>query len=280
MSKLCFWAGTMRAAPFERRLDAACAGGFASVSVFPMDCPDGRSCHTIRSLCEERGIRIAALDPFTRWLPGWEPPAGISPEFLDLVGCAEDAFFARAEALGTTAMTVLEPFGQTHETDELVESFSILCDRAAQSGVRVHLEFTPFSGIPDLASAWQVVRGANRDNGGLVFDTWHYLRGRPDAELLASIPGERLFVVQVSDAASEPTGSLVQDTMFHRRLPGEGDWDLTGLLAPLLAKPGIGEVGIEVLSTSLARLPPEEIGRRCGDALRRLIAAARSGVPG
>ncbi len=271
MSGLGFWSGTMLGAPFEQRLEAALAGGFTSVSVFPMDCPDTRRCRELRLMSEASGIKIGALDPFTRWLPGWQPPAGIAPEFLALVGCEEDAFFARAEALGATSMTVLEPFGRQHEAGELVESFAGICDRAARAGLRVHLEFTPFSGIPDLATADQIVRGAGRGNGGLVFDTWHYLRGRTDAALLERIPGSAIFVVQVSDAAREPVGSLVEDTMFNRRLPGDGDWDLESLLAVLLAKPGLGEVGIEVLSRALAPLGAAEIGRRCGETLRRLL---------
>lgn len=280
MSGLCFWSGTMLTAPFEQRLEAAAAGGFTSISVFPMDCPDTRRAQELRSMSEARGVRIGALDPFTRWLPGWQAPQGIAAEFLALVGCEEDAFFERAEALGATAMTVLEPFGRRHGMDELVESFAAVCDRAARSGMRVHLEFTPFSGIPDLEMAFEIVCNADRTNGGLVFDTWHYLRSRPDAALLDSIPGPRIFVVQVSDAAREPVGSLVEDTMFNRRLPGEGDWDLEGLLTALLAKPGLGEVGIEVLSRSLMLLGPAEIGRRCGEALRRLLEEAVARLPG
>jgi len=279
VSGLCFWSGTMLAAPFEQRLEAAVAGGFTSISVFPMDCPDTRRAHALRSMSEARGVRIGALDPFTRWLPGWQAPKGIAPEFFALVGCEEDAFFDTAEALGATSMTVLEPFGRRHGMGELVEGFAALCDRAASSGMRVHLEFTPFSGIPDLETAFKIVCGADRANGGLVFDTWHYLRGRPDASLLETIPGPRIFVVQVSDAAREPVGSLIEDTMFNRRLPGEGDWDLEGLLAALLSKPGLGEVGIEVLSRSLMRLGPREIGSRCGEALRRLLDEAGARLP-
>jgi len=281
MNELCFWAGTMRTAPFEQRLEAALAGGFTSISVFPMDCPDEPRCTTIRMLCEERGVRIAALDPFTRWLSGWEAPQGVAPEFLALVGCGEDQFFGKAEALGATSMTVLEPFGRTYETAELVESFAALCDRAAQSGLRVHLEFTPFSGIPDLALAWEVVSGADRANGGLVFDTWHYLRGRPDDALLATIPADRIFVVQLSDAAREPVGSLVEDTMFHRRLPGEGDWDLESLLALMLPNPGSVRSGSRSSPGASCSCRPSRstaaVVRRCaGCSKRRALAPAVS----
>lgn len=266
----------MRGAPFEARLEAAVAGGFAGISVFPTDCPDLARAREIRALCEERAVRVTALDPFTRWLPDWQPPQRMPGDLMALVGCGEEDFYARAEALGATSMTVLEPFGRTYPTEVLVSSFASLCDRAAGSGLRVHLEFTPFSGISDLAFAWQIVAAADRHNGGLVFDTWHYLRGRTDPAVLAALPGELIFVVQVSDAAAEPTGTLIEDTMRHRRLPGDGDWDLAGVLSVLLAKPALGEIGIEVLSEELAALAPTEVGARCAGAMRTLLAQARA----
>jgi len=274
MDELCFWAGTLRGAPFEARLEAAVAGGFGAISVFPTDCPDLDRAREIRALCEQRGVRVTALDPFTRWLPEWQPPERMPDDLLALVGCGEEEFYARAEALGATSMTVLEPFGTVFPTEILVSSFGALCDRAARSGLRVHLEFTPFSGIPDLSLAWEVVAAADRPNGGLVFDTWHYLRGRPDPAVLAAVPGASIFVVQVSDAASEPAGTLVEDTMRHRRLPGDGDWDLASLMSVLLAKPGLGQIGIEVLSEDLAAFAPREVGVRCARAMRELLGQA------
>ena len=270
-----FWAGTAWTASFEGRLRAARAGGFDSVSAFPSDCPSVPRARRLREAADACGIRIATLDPYARWLPRWEPPATISAERLKLVDTGESAFFAAAEALGAESLTATEPFGVRYQTEELIESVAALCDRAADSGLRAHLEFTPFGGIADLDRAWEVVSGADRANGGLVFDTWHYLRGRPDPELLERIPGDRVFVVQVSDAAARPQGSLIEDTMRHRRLPGEGDWDLAGVLAPLLRKTGIGSIGAEVLSEELWRRPAEEIGRLAGDSLRSVLSAAR-----
>ena len=139
----------------------------------------------------------------------------------------------------------------------------------------VHLEFTPFSGIPDLATAWDVVRSADRPNGGLVFDTWHYFRGRRDDALLREIPGERIFAVQINDAAAQPQGRLVVDTWRFRRLPGDGDFDLPEVLEILAAKRGIGPPGIEVLSEDLWRDAPAEIGRRSGAALAATLTPLR-----
>lgn len=268
--ELGFWAGTTFPLGLAARLEAAAAGGFTTVSVFPTDCAE-LGAEEVRRLVADHGLRVSALDPYTRWVPRWAPPDELVADYMGLVGTPEDDFFAMAEAVGARSLTALEVFGAEFPLDALVERFGSLCDRAARSGLRVHLEFTPLGGIPDLATGWAIVDGAGRANGGLAFDTWHYLRGRPDDALLDRIPGDRIFVVQVSDAPARAEAPLPEDTMHHRRLPGEGDWDLTGLLRRLQRKPDIGEFGIEVLSDALWQLPPAEIGRRCGRTLRQAL---------
>ena len=102
----------------------------------------------------------------------------------------------------------------------------------------MHLEFTPVPPIGSLATAWEIVRDADRPNGGILFDTWHFFRGQPDLELLATIPGDRIFSVQFSDGAAEIRESLVKDTYRHRMLPGEGVFDLAGVIDTLTATAG------------------------------------------
>jgi sugar phosphate isomerase/epimerase len=274
--ELWLWAGTLAHAGLAERADAALAGGFACVSLFPRDYRVARTAGLadadILALHAERGVRLTTLDPFARWLPRWEPPAGASPERIGLIGAEQAEFFAIAEALELETMSAIEPFGTRYPIEQLAEHFAALCDRAAASGLRVHLEFSPFSGIPDVATALDVVRLAGRPNGGIVFDTWHYLRGRRDDELLARAPGELIFAVQVNDAAAEPVGPLVEDTWKRRRLPGEGDFDLATVLGILEDKQRIGPFGIEVLSEELWALEPVEIGRRAGAALRAALS--------
>jgi 4-hydroxyphenylpyruvate dioxygenase len=274
VDEIFFWAGTLLDGTLEQRIEAAVAGGFKYLSLFPTDYlrarERGLSDADILALHERAGVRLVTLDPFTRWLPRWEPPSGVPADRLAWIGFDQDEFFAVVDALQLETITVNEAFGTPYEVGEVIEAFAAVCDRAAESGVRVHLEFTPFSGIPDLATAWEVVRTADRPNGGLVFDTWHYFRGTRDDALLEDIPGERIFALQISDALAEPQGSLVSDTLRHRRLPGDGTFDLAGVLPIVARKHGLGPWGVEVLSEELWRLPPAEIGRRCGEALRRV----------
>jgi sugar phosphate isomerase/epimerase len=271
----CLWGATLAHATLEQRAAAAAAGGFATTTMFPHDYAAARQTgledDDILALHAERRVRLRTLDPFAKWVPRWEPPADADPTRLALVSTEADEFFAIAGRLKVETMTAIEPFGTPHASADLAAAFGELCDRAAGQGLLVHLEFTPFSGIPDLAAAWDIVRTADRVNGGLVFDTWHYLRGRRDDALLAEIPGDRIFAVQINDAASKQRGPLVVDTWRYRMLPGEGELDLGPVLAILAAKPGIGAPGIEVLSEELWKLPPEEIGRRSGEALVRTL---------
>ena len=182
--------------------------------------------------------------------------------------------FAIVEALELETITVNEAFGAEYEIDEMIEAFAAVCDRGARSGTRVHLEFTPFSAIPDLATAWQIVTAADRPNGGLAFDTWHYLRGRRDDALLEQIPGDRIYVVQINDAAAEPIGSLLNDTLNHRLMPGDGAFDLAGVLPIIARKPGVGPAGIEVLSRELWERSPAEVGRASREGLDTALALA------
>jgi hypothetical protein len=72
-------------------------------------------------------------------------------------------------------------------------------------------------------------------------------------------------------------GSLLNDTLRHRRLPGEGDFDLEGVLGILARKEIPAPPGVEVLSEELWRLPPAEIGRRSGEALRLALTRPEPG---
>src|SRR5262249_61387056 len=69
------------------------------------------------------------------------------------------------------------------------ESCARLCDRAREHGLLVHLEFLPWAGIPDLAMACEIVRGAARPNGGLLVDSWHLFRSGGEGPGLRAVPG-------------------------------------------------------------------------------------------
>jgi sugar phosphate isomerase/epimerase len=163
-----------------------------------------------------------------------------------------------------------------------VESFGNFCDRAKSRGLRVDLEFIPFWGIRDLTTAWHIVRTADRENSGVLVDTWHMQKGSTDfthdIALLQTIPGERLVSVRLCDARIEPQAGTLLDEIIEvgRGFPGEGELAIDLMLGIILGKGGLRDVGPEILSPSLASLAPTEIGARAGNSTRQAIARAKA----
>ena len=277
MSHDTLWAATVRTKSMPERIQAATAGGFTEMSIFPLDAKhweaDGQSLTELRELLAQGGVTLTVLDPLTHWLPRWAIPNAMQGTDRDFVNFDEAEFFRLATGLGVQRMSVIESFGTPYELDELVAAFARICDRAAEHDLNVQVEFMPFSGIPDLATAWEIVRRADRANGGLVFDTWHYLRGKIDNELLRQIPGEKIFSVQLADADQAiQGGSLRNDLMHYRKAPGDGDFDLLPVVRLLRDIQGLTSVGVEVFADAFDALPAAAAGAKAGQAMRQLLA--------
>jgi len=287
---LLLWSGTLGRASFEERLAAAAAAGYASLSVFPWDCRaegERRSrARELRRRAGEAGVALAVLDPLSEWLPGWKAPTSrgaLSDEQLAyatlFAAYGADECLDLAGELGCGLVSAIEPYGTPVPADLGAEAFARLCDAAGERGLRAQLEFMPMSGIPDLAAAWEIVRRAGRANGGLLLDTWHFARSRSSPALLAAIPEGRVFSLQISDAPLTPASDAWHETAHGRRLPGEGELDLAGVLA--LLGPGRRALpqGPEVCADALSALSPPEAARRAAAATQRLLAQIDGGPP-
>ena len=266
------WAGTIGLdSPVASRVEAARAAGYTRVS---MSAPDvarvaeqGTTPEQLGRQLRKLGIEVAA-DPVMNWYGG-----APFPPFSEMTFDDELRMF---DALPVATMTAIGPFlPEEVAAGELPDLFGKFCDRAADLGAQVQYEFMPISVIADLATVWDIVEAADRPNGGIVLDTWHFFRSNPDFSLLEQIPGDRIFGVQVSDAASEPSGDLSEDT-FHRLLPGDGAFDLTRVVEVLDRINGLRWVGPEVISPATEAMAPADAARLAGDRVRELIARVRS----
>jgi sugar phosphate isomerase/epimerase len=159
--------------------------------------------------------------------------------------------------------------------DDVVERFAGICDRAAEHGLVVALEFLPWSEIPDAGAAWEIARRAGRANGGVLVDTWHYYFGSSDEAQLRSIPPERIVAAQLSDAGTRQ-GDLMEDTSHRRRPPGEGQLDLVGFLR-LLDHLGVrAPISVEVFSDELDAGPPADAAKRVFEGAAATVSKART----
>jgi sugar phosphate isomerase/epimerase len=268
------WSGTIGLdSPVPARLEASLAGGYDRMTIGPPDvaraAAGGVSWEELGRSARDVGLGIV-MDPMMGWYNDEPPPGPYAPFRLD-------EMLRMCEALQVSSISVLGPFREDEATpEELIRRFAGLCDRAADIGAQVQLEFMPMTTITDVASAWAIVESADRDNGGIVFDTWHFFRGNPDFADLERVPGDRIFAVQVADAPARLNGTLAEDT-FNRMLPGDGELDLTGVVRALDRMGALRWVGPEVISPFTASMPPVEAARLAGDRVRQLLATATSG---
>lgn len=266
-------AGTVQQTPFLDRLDPARVAGFAGVSMFAADYDvleaRGITAAEIRARVADAGLFIDEVEIVGAWLPGpdTKPLPGWLAALLDRNTPAR--LIAIADAVGARGISVGELRGCPCGPDLAAERFAAICDAAR--GLHVSLEFIPTGGVPDLASAWEIICRAGRANGGMLVDSWHFFRSGSDLALLARLPAGAITGIQISDAPAQPERDLDHAMVHDRLLPGEGALDLAGFLAALRANGTTAPVGVEVFSDALNARLAEDVAGACARSARRLI---------
>lgn len=272
--------GTLLETSLREKIEAASNAGFQGISLWADDVErahaDGLSNSEIKSLIADHGLAVAELDPLLSWLSTGSLGSGAAAGSEALMGHGEDVFYAIADTIGGSLINCAHPFPGEVDLDLAAERFAGVCDRAAEHGLAAAIEFLPWTGIPDATTAAEIAARAGRDNGGILFDSWHHFRGSNDDAALRRVPGERVLGIQLNNAPREPNGAAMVETMHERQLPDEGDIDVAQLVRILDAIGSPAPIGVEVFSDSLLALPASEAARRCGDAVRRILLAARS----
>ena len=108
-----------------------------------------------------------------------------------------------------------------------------------------------------------------------MLDAWHYFRGNPDDALLQAVAADVVVGVQLDDADAEAVGESYEDTVLRRRLPGEGSFDLVGLIGTIDAAGVDVPYSVEIMSTEQQALPVTQAAQRAYDAAAGVLASAR-----
>jgi sugar phosphate isomerase/epimerase len=276
-------ASTLGCPPFRELVEAAHAGGFEGLSLWPVSSyqrarAEGCSDAELRALLADHGLEANDVDACVAWVGPDDP----GPPYYEEP--SERELFAAAEALGAPFCNVLlasrgvvsrEP-GAALPVEAAAEVFAGICDRAARHGITAYLEFSPGSAVRDARTALAIVEATGRANAGLLVDTWHCHHGGASFDELRALPGARVLGVQVSDVPARRPTDFARATRRGRLVPGEGVFDWTRFLRTLAAIGSPAPLTLEVLNDELAAAqPPSEHARRLGAVLRELVAAAR-----
>ena len=182
----------------------------------------------------------------------------------------EDVFHL-AQVAGTDLVNAPLGLATPSSEQEIVDGFAALCEKAGEAGLRVSLEFMPFNQVSSLATAVRIVQQAGCDNGGIMFDCWHHHRGGGLPEDILSVPGECFFAMQLDDALPQPMEDVMEETLNHRLLPGDGCIDLVQTLRNLKTVGAEVVYDVEVFSDPLRTLGADERARRMFDAASAIV---------
>jgi sugar phosphate isomerase/epimerase len=230
--------------------EAALGAGFGQASVWA---------HHVPALAG-LDLHIDVVEAAMEWAAG--TPAEAAAE--------ADRFAELAQAVGASKIAAVTMDPTLPDLAHARENLMLVVAAATSVGAQVCVEFLPWSGIPDLATAWELVEPLG-PRAGILLDTWHWVRqpGGPNPELLARIPGDRIGYVQLCDAAPTAEDDLMTEAMGHRLLPGSGVVDFKGLLSQLEAIGARPFFATEIFNPGFVR------ERGTAAAAREMAAAAR-----
>jgi sugar phosphate isomerase/epimerase len=242
---------------FKDRVQSAARAGFKGFGLWHADLEhvlQKYSLHEMKQILDDNGIQHVELEFLTDWfLEGQRKKAS---------DVRKQQLFEAAEVLKARHVKVGDFLQEQCSSQRLVDAFAMLCEQAAQHGTRIGFELMPFAMIRTMEESVSMVKSAGAPNGGIMFDLWHVVKLGIPYEEVGRVPMEYVVGVELNDGTVNAPWSLHEDTINHRRLCGDGEFDVRGFVQCMQTAGYRGPWGIEVLSAKLRELPLDEVVTR------------------
>lgn len=264
---------TAKSRSFRELAEVCAAAGVSGVSLihshYRQFLASGETVGDMLRASEETGVRVVDVEGVR---------AILEPDPLGRTAAAAERLFEMADVFGAEGLVVLSNL--EGDAPIAIARMAEFCDRAARHDLVVLVEPVPVTGLRDLRSTWNLLEEARKPNVGLVLDTWHFTRGAGDLPMLRGLPQHAIRRVQISDGPVVPPHGVdyLQDTLTNRLVPGDGDFDLAGILGALDDLRAEVDWNVEVCSSVLDALPPAEAASRAADGARRVLRQAGRAV--
>ncbi|QBF25070.1 sugar phosphate isomerase/epimerase and 4-hydroxyphenylpyruvate domain-containing protein [Pseudomonas tructae] len=246
------------------KLDAIAAAGFDGVEIFENDLLYyAGSPREIRQRCADLGLAITLFQPFRDF-------EGCRRERLARNLDRAERKFDLMQELGTDLVLVCSNVAADAlgERPLLVDDLRLLAERAGARGLRIGYEALAWGRhVNTWEQVWEIVKAADHVSLGMILDSFHTLSLKGDPGAIAQVPGEKIFFVQMADAPLLAMDVLEWSRHF-RCFPGQGEFDLPGFLAPILASGYRGPLSLEVFNDGFRAAPPRA---NAADGLRSLL---------
>ncbi|MFF3612857.1 bifunctional sugar phosphate isomerase/epimerase/4-hydroxyphenylpyruvate dioxygenase family protein [Streptomyces sp. NPDC002580] len=156
------------------------------------------------------------------------------------------------------------------------EQLSRLAGLAEDFGVKVAYEALAWGRhVNTYDRAWGIVEAAGHPALGTCLDSFHILARGSDPKGIEDIPGDKIFFLQLADAPLMAM-DVLQWSRHYRCFPGQGGFDLAGLLAHVLRAGYRGPLSLEVFNDVFRQA---EAGPTAVDARRSLLVLQEATRP-
>lgn len=251
--------------PFAERFAAARAAGFTDVGISirwtRLWLEEGHTLDELDSIIANAGVRVTELEAIRVMRAEQDP--------------LEDLAAVLAERLRPMRLQAIGPYDGT--VDDAADRAGRVADRFAPWGLDVVLEPLPFTNMQTPADAAAIILRADRPNLSMCMDVWHlYRMGLP----LSHLDGLWAYIstVQFNDGTVECQlpQDLREDCLLNRRVPGQGEFDLVGLIRARNAHRPDSTFSIEVINDTLRAQDAGLSARQIASGLESVLTASRT----
>ena len=157
--------------------------------------------------------------------------------------------------------------------DESVRVLAELAEIAAAHGVALAFEFLGQTdcSVPTLELANEIVKRVDRNDVGLVIDSFHFYAGGSSIEMIEALEAHRLFIFHIDDAEDLPRAAL---TDAHRLLPGLGILPLKEIISAFRRIGYDQNASVEIFRPEYWERDPFELARDAKTAVEGVLAKA------
>jgi len=248
----------------DDKLRAIAAAGYDEVEIFEADLLSwSGSPREVGAMCRDLGLKICAFQPFRDFEGMPEPQRA-----RNFHRAARK--FELMHELQTDLMLICSNISPDAlgGIDRAAADFRQLGDLAAQHGMRVGFEALAWGRhVRDYRDAWEIVRRADHAAIGVILDSFHALAPAFPVAAIASIPADKIFLVQLADAPKLGLDVLPWSRHF-RCFPGQGDLPVTGFMTAVMATGYSGPWSLEIFNDQFRA---GSAARIATDGLRSLI---------
>ena len=197
--------------------------------------------------------------------------ASLGDGFLVLPDTEIKAFGVDLDVLAELGVPRINVVSLDPDLSRTFDQFAALTELAAQRGIQTVVELVPGLTVGDLSTALAAREYVGRPDFGLLIDTMHLVRSGSSAADLAAVDPEYIGYAQLNDTTLQPRlDNYMEEAMFERMVPGEGELPLTDILS-VLPNDIVLEIEVPRRSLALAGVSPIDRVRPCVEAARRLL---------